>query len=113
MTPVGRDKVGSGIPGEQRVGCPQTRFEIVGLLSGSRGSMWVRPLPLPPSPSDGEGERGVRVGRAHVLSPCPLSIRWRGGAGVRFTSPCVCRTYCPRIQEFGFRYARQGTSHHT
>src|ERR1051325_1020105 len=47
--------------------------------------------PCPSDPSsvaalrrvDGEGERGVREGSMDVLSPCPLSIQWRGGTGVR------------------------------
>src|SRR5437773_11549422 len=89
MRPDWSDKVGRAVPGGPPggLGHPHTGFEIVGLLSESCGSTCVRPLPLAPSPSDGEGERGVRVGGAHVLSLCPLSIGWRGGTVVRFSRP--------------------------
>ena len=55
----------------------------------------VRPLPLAPSPSDGEGEREVRIRRTDDLSPCPLSMPWRGGTGVRQDSSWAGRRVIP------------------
>ena len=65
--------------------------------------------PWPPSPSDGEGGTGVRAGRGQVLSPCPLSIGWRGGAGVRFAKSFTVQPLHTLVRRFGSGYAGLGT----
>ena len=41
------------------------------------------------------------AGRALVLSPCPLSMRWRGGAGVRLADSCPFQAFHSLGTRFG------------
>src|SRR5438093_10680474 len=67
----------------------------------------------PPLQQMERGERGVRAGRAQVLSPCPLSIGWRGGAGVRLGNFCTFRPFHPLVRRFGCGCAGLGTARPT
>jgi len=58
-------------------------------------SLWPSPLRME------TGEWEVRVGCAHVLSPYPLSIGWRGGTGVRLATSCTFRPFPLRVKIFG------------
>src|ERR1043166_7824863 len=49
--------------------------------------------PCPPLHPMERGERGVRTAIAQAFSPCPLSIGWRGGAGVRSVNSSSFRPF--------------------
>src|SRR5215471_6990935 len=61
--------------------------------------------PWPPLHPMERGDRGVRMGCSLDLCPCPLSIGWRGGAGVRFAGSRTLRPYRPRVGILGSRSA--------